>query len=72
VTLLLLGACMTMDGFFFNASKLDAYALDFEQVPDAQVELDSFETSDGETLWGVWARHRRFSRVFLPICWARF
>lgn len=56
MTLLLLGACMTMDGFFFNASKLDAYALDFEQVPDAQVELDSFETSDGETLWGVWAR----------------
>lgn len=52
---LLLG-CMTMDGFFFNARRVDSYALAFEQVPAAQVELLSFEGSDGETLWGVWAR----------------
>jgi hypothetical protein len=59
MTLLLLLACTTMDGFFFNPMPLDAYALDFDEVPPGQVELVSFEGSDGETLYGVWARQEQ-------------
>jgi fermentation-respiration switch protein FrsA (DUF1100 family) len=51
----LLAGCMTMDGFFFANTPLDAYALDSDVIPAERLELVSFDGSDGVTLYGVWA-----------------
>jgi len=53
--MLLLSGCMTMDGFFFNGSALDAYALGGDVIPADNVEEVTFPTADGATLYGVWA-----------------
>ena len=57
--LALLVGCTTMDSFFFNAARVDAYDLEMEHVPPGQVEWVTFDTPDGETLWGVWARQEQ-------------
>lgn len=53
--LLTLAGCMTMDGFFFNGTPLDAYTLGGDVIPAANVEEVTFETEDGGTVHGVWA-----------------
>jgi pimeloyl-ACP methyl ester carboxylesterase len=51
-----LSGCMTMDGFFFNGTPVDAYVLETDVIPEASLELVDFPTEDGGTLYGVWAR----------------
>lgn len=53
--LLALGGCMTMDGFFFDPEKVDAYALETEVIPPDLLEEVSFPSEDGTMLYGVWA-----------------
>ncbi|MEQ1564847.1 MAG: alpha/beta hydrolase [Myxococcota bacterium] len=53
--ILWLSACMTFDPFVFNATQVDAYALDFGEVPPHLVEEVTFESLDGTLLYGVWA-----------------
>lgn len=53
--ILALAGCMTMDGFFFNPLRTDAYALESEVIPAEALEEVSFPTGGGGTLWGVWA-----------------
>jgi fermentation-respiration switch protein FrsA (DUF1100 family) len=51
-----LGGCMSMDGFFFNGTPVDAYLLETDLIPEDRLELVEFSTEDGGTLYGVWAR----------------
>jgi pimeloyl-ACP methyl ester carboxylesterase len=48
--------CLSLDGQIISAPALDAYELPTEVIPEENLELVSFETADGVTLWGVWAR----------------
>lgn len=54
--ILLLGGCLTMDGFFFNGTPTDAYTLGYDTIPEVDVEEVAFDGADGSTLYGVWAR----------------
>ncbi|MFT4975915.1 MAG: fermentation-respiration switch protein FrsA (DUF1100 family), partial [Myxococcota bacterium] len=53
--LLLLSGCFSTDFFFFNPVPLDAYLLESDLIPAAQIEEVTFTTSDGLVLYGVWA-----------------
>lgn len=52
---LALPGCMTLDGFFFNGTPVGAYGLQSDVIPSDDVELVSFPSTDGVTLYGVWA-----------------
>jgi pimeloyl-ACP methyl ester carboxylesterase len=48
--------CMTFDDLFFNPTQVAAYDLSYNVIPADNVEEVAFQTPDGETLYGVWAR----------------
>lgn len=57
--ILLLAGCLTMDGFFFNATRVEAYPLESAVIPAGLLEEVSFPTGDGGTLYGVWAHQEQ-------------
>lgn len=50
-----LTGCLTFDPYFFNARRVDQYAIDYDIVPAELVREVAFESSDGTLLYGVWA-----------------
>ena len=52
----LLTGCMSLDSFFFNNKPVDEYEFGGDIIPADDVEEIAFETSDGETLAGVWVK----------------
>jgi pimeloyl-ACP methyl ester carboxylesterase len=58
-----LTGCMVLDPVGLPAVPVDQYELAFEVVPAAQIEEVTFETADGLTLYGVWARQETPSDV---------
>lgn len=55
--MLLLQGCMTLDGFFFNGTPVEAYALAAEVIDPSCLEVVSYDAADGTALYGAWA-HR--------------
>ena len=53
--ILLLSGCMTLDGFFFNPTPVDAYGLSAAVIPSENLEEVAFSAVDGRALYGVWA-----------------
>lgn len=54
--MILLAGCMSLDSFFFNPTRVDAYVLGGDVIPPELVEEVSFPAQDGAQLAGVWAR----------------
>jgi alpha-beta hydrolase superfamily lysophospholipase len=48
---------MTLDGFFFNGTPVEAYALQTELIEPSCLEVVSYDAADGTALYGAWA-HR--------------
>ncbi len=53
--LLLLSGCMSLDSFFFNGTSVTEYALESDVIPAELLEEVDFPSTDGLTLYGVWA-----------------
>ncbi len=49
------GGCMKLDFMFFPGVELDAYELPDNQIPEDLLEQISLESSDGNTIEGIWA-----------------
>jgi fermentation-respiration switch protein FrsA (DUF1100 family) len=52
---LLASGCMTLDGLIVPSHRLDAYDLSDLGVPEEDLELVPFDSTDGTQLWGLWA-----------------
>lgn len=53
--IVVLAGCTTFDFAVFSPTAVDAYALDFAEVPPELVEEVEFPSTDGTTLYGAWA-----------------
>lgn len=54
--ILFLSGCMTLDFMFYGGETVEGdYVIENEQVPDALLERDAFQTADGLVLQGAWA-----------------
>lgn len=56
--LLLLPACMTLDGMVMPSYPVDAYVIESDLIPDDLIEEVSFEAADGTKLYGLWTHQR--------------
>ena len=56
--ILLLSGCMTMDGFFFDPLKVNAYDFPTDTVPAEAQELVELEAADGTLISGLWLRQQ--------------
>jgi fermentation-respiration switch protein FrsA (DUF1100 family) len=56
LALALLPGCMSLDPFYFNPTKVDAYSFPTDVVPLEAIEQVTFESEDGVELWGAWLR----------------
>ena len=51
-----ISGCMKLDFMFFPGVELEAYELPDNHIPEGQLEQVSLESSDGNTIEGIWAR----------------
>ncbi|NQT25691.1 alpha/beta hydrolase [candidate division KSB1 bacterium] len=56
--ILLLSVGCELDGFLFNSTKIDAYILPGNTIPDSLIEQVTFQ-SEGNTLLGYWVKSGR-------------